>query len=417
MCNFITVFLLLLISFPFEAHSQWTRISGFPNRPVNYILISGNTIYACSQSAGVIKSTDNGNTWNTYTGGINFYPAFNVSQIIEYQNKLLISTWDGIYQSTNGGADWVKKSDGLIVGGGAVYLFAESIFQSGNALITGCHTGIYRSTDGAETWSLSYSSGTHVYAKNLTFHSGKLFAARETNNTPNGFVSNDSGVSWSNLTQLSFPSITFYSEPGMLWAGTIHGAWLSTNGGSNWLQRSNGLSPDPYNSSFLRVNGVLITSLNAGGSGMFKTSDNGLNWEAFDEGLPFLTSIDDLKLHGNEILAGTSDGIYRRPVSNLTGISGIRIPGAVDYSLMQNYPNPFNPETKITFSLASAGFTVLSIYDAKGREVYRPVNEHLPSGYHEILFSADVTGLSSGIYLCRLRSGKFTGTMRMILLK
>jgi photosystem II stability/assembly factor-like uncharacterized protein len=409
------VLLVVFFFIPQFAQLQWSKMVSFPDRYVTDIMITNNAIYACTLSGGVAKSYDAGATWNFYSGGINFYPANRITQIIEYQGKLLISTGDGVYQSTNGGVDWVKKSDGLIVGGGAIYIFSESIFDTGNGLITGCHTGIYRSTNGAESWSLSYTSGTHVYAKSLTYHSGKLYAARETNNTPIGFVSNDSGRTWSNLTQLGPPTITFFSEPGMLWAGTIHGAWLSTNNGANWISRSNGLSPDPYNSSFIRINNVLISSLEAGGSGMYKTTDNGLNWLPFDEGLPFLTAINELLLLGNDLLAATSEGIYKRPVSNLTStqnISGSLVDG---YTLMQNYPNPFNPETKIQLSIPKSNFTVITIYDAEGKEVQELVNRKLEAGSHEISYNS--SGLSSGVYFYRMISGEFTSTKSMIIVK
>ncbi len=409
--------LLLTVFFfiPQIARLQWVKMESFPNRYVNDILITGNSIYACTLTGGVGKSTDGGVTWNLHSGGINFYPANRITQIIECQGKLLISTGDGVYQSTNGGVNWVKKSDGLIVGGGAIYIFSESIFDSGNGLLTGCHTGIYRSTDGAETWSLAYSSGTHVNAKNLTFHSGKLFAARETNNSPYGFVSDDSGRTWSNLSNIGVPTITYYSEPEMLWAGTIHGAWLSTNNGANWISRSNGLSPDPYNSSFIRVNNVLISSLEAGGSGMFKTTNNGLNWTPFEEGLPFLTAINELVLLGNDLLAATSEGIYKRPASNLTSTqnnSGSLVDG---YSLMQNYPNPFNPETKIQFTIPRSDFTVIKIFDPKGKEVMNLVNRRLEAGSHEINLNS--TGLSSGVYFYKMISGEYTNTKSMIIVK
>ena len=400
---------------PQIAQLQWVKITSFPDRYVNDILITSTSIYACTFSAGVAKSTDNGVTWNFYSSGINFYPANRITQIIEYQGRLLISTGDGIYHSTNGGIDWVKKSDGLIVGGGANYIFSESIFDAGNGLVTGCHTGIYRSTDGAESWSLAYSSGTHVNAKNMTFHSGKLYAARETNNTPNGFVSADSGRTWSNLTQLTFPSITFFSEPGMLWAGTIHGAWLSTNNGANWISRSNGLSLDPYNSSFIRINNILISSLEAGGSGMFKTTDNGLNWTPFEEGLPFLTAINEIVLFGNDLLAATSGGIYKRPVSNLTSIQNNSGSPVAGYRLNQNYPNPFNPETKINFILPESNFTDITIYDAGGKEIQKIVNRYIEAGNHEIILNS--TGMSSGIYFYRMISGEFIDTKRMVVVK
>jgi hypothetical protein len=123
-------------------------------------------------------------------------------------------------------------------------------------------------------------------AKNFTVHNGMLFAARETINNPVGYQSTNNGVTWSTITTYNFPMITFFSEGTNLWAGTIDGVWLSTNSGASWIHRSTGLSPDPYSSSIIRVNGTLLTSLKFGGSGIYRSSNDGINWED-RTGLPF----------------------------------------------------------------------------------------------------------------------------------
>ena len=85
------------------------------------------------------------------------------------------------------------------------------------------------------------------------------------------------------------------------------------------------------------------------------------------------------------------------------------------YSLAQNYPNPFNPSTKIEFSLPRATQATLSIYDLLGREVQTLLNKELAAGYHEITF--DAINLPSGIYFCRMESGDFNQTKKMVLMK
>ena len=84
-------------------------------------------------------------------------------------------------------------------------------------------------------------------------------------------------------------------------------------------------------------------------------------------------------------------------------------------SLDFNYPNPFNPLTKIKFSLSGSGNVSLIIYDLMGREVTTLVDGHMTSGAHDIIWNA--SGVSSGIYFYRLRSGNFLETKKMILLK
>ena len=93
------------------------------------------------------------------------------------------------------------------------------------------------------------------------------------------------------------------------------------------------------------------------------------------------------------------------------------------YSLCQNYPNPFNPVTKIKFDLAprtpyplSRGEMVtLKVYDILGKEIQTLVNEQLQPGSYEVTF--DGSNLPSGIYFYQLKTGDFTATKKLVLLK
>jgi len=90
------------------------------------------------------------------------------------------------------------------------------------------------------------------------------------------------------------------------------------------------------------------------------------------------------------------------------------------YRLMQNYPNPFNPETTIRFSLKNSGSATLKIYDLLGREVRTLINGELQSGSYSINFDSknDFGGLlSSGVYFYTLKTGDFSSTKKMVLLR
>jgi len=85
------------------------------------------------------------------------------------------------------------------------------------------------------------------------------------------------------------------------------------------------------------------------------------------------------------------------------------------FSLSQNYPNPFNPTTTIHFSLPRHSSVKLQIYDIRGREVARVVDEELQPGEHRIAF--DAKGLPSGVYLYRIKLEGFNRIKKMIVLK
>jgi hypothetical protein len=165
----------------------------------------------------------------------------------------------------------------------------------------------------------------------------------------------------------------------------------------------------------VRVNGVIVSSLKFGGSGIYKSTNDGVLWENFGQGLPFLSNIEKLVLFNNKILAGTSGGIYERNASELTGV--IQISGGIPaaFSLSQNYPNPFNPETRIIYSIPKSSSVSFTVYDAAGREVAVLVNQNQAAGTYRISF--DGSALSSGIYYYRIAADDFTDTKKMVLLK
>jgi hypothetical protein len=103
--------------------------------------------------------------------------------------------------------------------------------------------------------------------------------------------------------------------------------------------------------------------------------------------------------------------IFRFTPTSATG-EGNR-PGI--FLLSQNYPNPFNAATSFAYSLPSESEVTLEVFDIAGRRVESRALGRRPAGNHSFVWEA--AGLSSGIYLYRLRAGADTKTGRCILLK
>jgi hypothetical protein len=86
-----------------------------------------------------------------------------------------------------------------------------------------------------------------------------------------------------------------------------------------------------------------------------------------------------------------------------------------EFSLQQNYPNPFNPTTTIRYGLPYKSAVQLTVYNTLGQEVAILQNEEQEAGYHEVKF--DASGLSSGVYYCRMQAGSFVQAKKVLLLK
>ena len=91
-----------------------------------------------------------------------------------------------------------------------------------------------------------------------------------------------------------------------------------------------------------------------------------------------------------------------------------------EFALFQNYPNPFNPETLITYQLPRNAEVELTIYNLTGQQVRLLVNEAQSVGTHEIRWNGtDDSGnrVSSGVYVYRLRTGDFSQSNKMLLMR
>ena len=104
--------------------------------------------------------------------------------------------------------------------------------------------------------------------------------------------------------------------------------------------------------------------------------------------------------------------LYVQPI---IGIKEINSNIHSEFMLKQNYPNPFNPSTKISFSIAKAGYATLKVYNSLGREIATLVDGFKSSQSYNVKF--DGTGLASGIYFYHLRVNGYSITKKMVLIR
>ncbi len=85
-----------------------------------------------------------------------------------------------------------------------------------------------------------------------------------------------------------------------------------------------------------------------------------------------------------------------------------------------NYPNPFNPETRIAFSTKENGPVSIDIFNVKGQKVRSLVNENMEAGNHTVVWNGQNDNgkkVASGLFFYRMKSGKYSSTKKMILMK
>ena len=85
------------------------------------------------------------------------------------------------------------------------------------------------------------------------------------------------------------------------------------------------------------------------------------------------------------------------------------------FALHAPYPNPFNAAVTIRYQLPERSPVRLSMYDVLGREVQTLVNSEMQAGTYSAVWNANQ--FSSGMYFCRLQSGKNASMAKVLLMK
>jgi hypothetical protein len=162
-------------------------------------------------------------------------------------------------------------------------------------------------------------------------------------------------------------------------------------------------------------NGVLTSTVSQ--TPLNISAGSGFKVGGYSTSATFTGKLDEFRIYKRALdsteVAATWD--MNIPCALVTGVSGKISNIPANYMLYQNYPNPFNPSTKISYAIPKAGNVELKVYDVLGREIAVLVNEFRQAGKYSVTF--DAGNLSSGVYFYTVKSGDFTDTKKMTLIK
>ena len=89
-------------------------------------------------------------------------------------------------------------------------------------------------------------------------------------------------------------------------------------------------------------------------------------------------------------------------------------------ALEQNYPNPFNPTTTIKYQIKNTGHVQIEVFNVKGQKVATLVNREQSAGDYQVVWNGQndaKKSVPSGVYFYKMKSGDYSVSKKMILLK
>ena len=361
-----TIPLLILLTFlNIYAQNSWERTNALDSIKIYSLAINSNgDIFAGTDSSGLFRSTDNGDSW-TNLGFMNDWIHGNGIAI--KSDTIFVVTDNhyaggGVMRSTDNGNSW----DTLGLNFNAE--IAIAINSSGHIFAGTAAQGVYRSTDNGQNFDQINVglNDTSMSPVSFTINpSGHIFVG--TVSGGGVFRSTDNGDNWVQINNgiTNYQILSQTNSNGYIYAGTSGGgAFRSTDNGNNWVQINNGLFGQNGQGYF--VQSLVISSngdIYAGtGDGVFRSTDNGDNWVEINQGLTS-TGVLSLAINSNGVIfAGTLDGVFQSVISvnlkvYLQGpYSGS---GLMTRTLNTNSLIPLNSNT--AYSTSTYGYTASTV--------------------------------------------------------
>ncbi|MGB8496089.1 MAG: hypothetical protein WCE53_16945 [Candidatus Acidiferrum sp.] len=238
--------------------------------------------------------------------------------------SLYLGTADGhVFASSDEGAHWQLLSrigtgqDDVITHVIVDPRDAKRLYASTWTLYSG-GGGVYRSDDGGHTWNIIGLAHETVRALAQAPTDPKLLLAGTLSGV---YRSRDEGATWERITPANhsdlrnFDSVAFDpKDTNVIYAGTYHLPWKTTNGGKDWFPVVKGMIDDSDVMSII-VDPANVESVHATAcSGIYHSMNGGQQWVKY-QGIPSVFRRTQLirmdPTNASILYAGTTSGLWK----------------------------------------------------------------------------------------------------------
>lgn len=368
-------------------------------------------VYAGSWGSGVFKSLDGGLTWQSSNLGLTNLYINSLAIDPTHPSTVYAGTYHGqVYKSQDGGNSWAWSGSGMqdqtVVYTIAIDPFETSTIYAGTRGISNNNNPpwngvVYKSEDAGNTWipKLTEVGGADaqdwVYSMVVDPNAHDTIYAATHEHGP--YKSSDYGGIWytiqNGINDLSGRAIVIspeYVNGTTLFYGVWHfdTVYKSPNGGGSWFLSSQDIPWTKVYNIAIDPTNVDTVYLSTFTSGVMKTVDGGLTWQAGGLQDDDIYTLAINPISSASLLAGTyGDGLYR---STDSGTSWQRSNSGIDNSMVTSAVlSPTDPYT-IYASLYGAG-----VYQSDNRgQTWSEINTGLADKFvHDLVMNPAHPGL------------------------
>ncbi len=302
-----------------DGGKTWRHLS---SEQVNWMVFDPGeprTLYLATEFAGILKSTDSGETFHAMNEG---FANHRLSEIASDGKRLYASStyeglFGGVFVSSDGGLQWSLRANEEALNGRNLHSLTASPANA-DVVFAASEDAILKSADGGKTWVpvaqprvvVAARAGQHVRpAARVHIHAvravqlGKgvlvLFAGTDAGL----FRSSNHGTTWEQVKSAGITDVSvqaIYAPPSgasRLAVRTASGLFLSEDSGHAW-------QPAPVPDGYYLYDVALpvehdVAILAATSRGVLRSNDEGAHWKLVTEGVPAAT-VDSVRFNPSE---------------------------------------------------------------------------------------------------------------------
>lgn len=267
-----------------DGGDSWHAVAHeLPNAPVYALaMVESGRLYVGTDGHGLYVSRDGGRTVTQAARGL--AETTILSLAVDESGRTIVAgtSGEGLYVSHNGGGSWnqVPELKGAFVSHVALDPRSDSGFACSR-------DGVWQTRDNGHSWTRA-EIGLQGRVNVVVFHpadSRTVFAGTARGDL---FRSNDGGRTWEQWASLKRAIYTIAvhpAHPERMYAGAWDGVYSTSDGGTTWQQRNQGLGSVPIEALVLDEQDPRLLWAGNTFDGVYKSTDGGISWDQAAEGL------------------------------------------------------------------------------------------------------------------------------------
>jgi photosystem II stability/assembly factor-like uncharacterized protein len=376
----------------------WVKIPIGTTNPVSSLSFPTKDTAFCLSNPS-LRSTDGGNTWQSFAQPSNYLYQFLDGQYgyaAGYNASLA-------YHTTDGGLHWTSANDSNVLVHAVLAVTRDTAFVFGD--------DITRTTNGGKSWKYPLKTVNHAQILGAAFFDwkhgifvGYLQPGPPPHNelTAGCFTTSNGGETWEQQytgSRYDLFGVTFVSTDTIVAVGGFNYVSRSTNGGVKW---DSIVSPFHGVHAIDNKDGRLIA---VGGPGLIFTSlDAGLTWQKEISGVT--VDLGSVKmLNGNIALAAGDVGVILKTTNGGTDWVQVSPPSSQSLSVL-SFQDPETPNVEIVYDLPQLQNVTAIVYNLMGKQIATLANGELQQpGRQRLIFNS--SAVPSGTYIVTITTNRY----------